>query len=100
MLRVSVQNDKNTTTLQIEGKVVGPWATELSHAWPRFWASGKHKKLQLDIRGVTFVDSKGTQILREIVRETGAELLADSPLTQYFANQAKCETAPEPIEEG
>ena len=44
--------------------------------------------LRLDIRGVSFADQKGAHILREIVRETGAEILSDSPLTQYFANQA------------
>ena len=41
----------------------------------------------------------GARILREIVKATGAEICADSPLTQYFANQAKRDMALEPAEE-
>jgi hypothetical protein len=47
----------------------------------------------LDICGVTFADHKGARILREIVKVTGAEVVSDSPLTQYFANQATSPTA-------
>lgn len=75
-------------TLTVEGKLVGPWAMELGKTWRDLWASARQKPLRLDIRGVTFADQKGTHILREIVRATGAEILSDSPLTQYFANQA------------
>jgi hypothetical protein len=74
--------------LKIEGKLVGPWATELERTWQDLWMSARQMPLQVDIRGLTFADRQGTQILREIVRETGAEILFDSPLTQYFANQA------------
>ena len=88
VLRISMNDDAIAATLKVEGKVVGPWATELGRTWHDLWASARQKRLRLDIRGVTFADQKGTQILREIVRATGAEVIADSPLTQYFANQA------------
>ena len=84
---------------QNQGKVLGPWAAELDQSWRGLWTSTHQKALRLDIRGVTFVDRNGTQILRDIVGTTGAEVLADSPLTQYFAKQAKSETALEPTEE-
>jgi hypothetical protein len=99
VLRISIEDGKTTATLKVEGKVVGPWAAELGRAWPNLWASTQQKELRLDIREATFVDRKGIQVLREIVRATGAEVLADSPLTQYFASQAKCDPAPEPTEE-
>jgi hypothetical protein len=88
MLKISIQEDSPTATLKIEGKLVGPWAMELGRTWHDLWASANQMPLQLDIRGVTFADEKGSHILQEIVRETGAEILSDSPLTQYFANQA------------
>ena len=92
VLRISMQDDAITATLKVEGKVVGPWAIELGHTWHDLWDSARRKRLRLDIRGVTFADQKGTQIFREIVRATGAEVIADSPLTRYLANQATANT--------
>jgi hypothetical protein len=79
-------------TLKVEGKVVGPWAIELARTWHDLWDSARQKRLLLDLREMTFADHKGTQILQEIVRATGAEVIADSPLTRYFANQAAGKT--------
>ena len=88
VLKISIKGDTPTATLKIEGKLVGPWAMELGRTWQDLWASANQMPLRLDIRGVTFADQQGTHILREIVRETGAEIVSDSPLTKYFANQA------------
>jgi hypothetical protein len=88
VLRISIKDDATSATLKLEGKVVGPWAIELAKTWHDLWDSASQKRLVLDICGMTFVDHRGTQILREIVRATGAEVVADSPLTQYFANRA------------
>ena len=93
MLKISIKDDSPVATLKIEGKLVGPWATELGRTWHDLWVSARRMPLRLDIRGVSFADQNGTHILREIVRETGAEILSDSPLTQYFANQATSGTA-------
>jgi hypothetical protein len=88
MLRVSIGQNAQVATLKIEGKIVGPWAMELGNTWQEMWAPTQEKPLLLDIRGVTFADSKGAHILRDIVKATGAEILSDSPLTRYFAEQA------------
>jgi len=100
VLKISITDDNTLgATLKVEGKIVGPWAAELSRVWRHLWASTNQKRLRLDIRNVTFMDRDGTRILREIVRATGAEVLADSPLTQYFASQARSASALEPVEE-
>jgi hypothetical protein len=88
VLRISMNDDAMAATLKVEGRVVGPWARELAETWRGLWDSANQKRLRLDICGVTFADDKGTQTFREIVRKTGAEVIADSPLTQYFASQA------------
>lgn len=82
-------------TLKVEGKLVGAWAMELENIWQDLWTSARQKPLRLDICGVTFADHKGGQVLREIVKATGAKVVANSPLTQYFANQA---TSPPALE--
>ncbi|HTZ58313.1 MAG TPA: hypothetical protein VMB49_09465 [Acidobacteriaceae bacterium] len=88
MLRISMNDDPTTATLKVEGKVVGPWARELGETWHGLWDPTSHKRLRLDICGVTFADARGTRIFGEIVRQTGAEIIADTPLTRYFATQA------------
>jgi ABC-type transporter Mla MlaB component len=94
-----MKDDTRVATLKVEGRLVGPWAMELEKTWQDLWALAKQKSLRVDLRGVSFVDSNGARILREIVRTTGAEVCADSPLTRYFANQAKGTIALEPTEE-
>jgi anti-anti-sigma regulatory factor len=99
VLRISMNNDSPVATLKVEGRLVGPWATELEKTWRDLWASARQRSLRLDLRGVSFVDSDGARILREIVKVTRAEVCADSPLTQYFANQARGTIVPKPTEE-
>lgn len=75
--------------MKLEGKIVGPWVEECRQAWLDLAPSLQSKKLSVDLRGVTYVDAAGTQLLQEIHRATRADILADSPLTKYFAEQAK-----------
>ena len=99
MMKISMEDDATVGTLKIEGKVVGPWAAELGERWRDLLASSKRALVQVDIRGVTFVDQQGRGILQDIVRETGAGVLADSPLTQHIANRVEREMALEPSKE-
>jgi anti-anti-sigma regulatory factor len=87
MLRISIQNSADTATLKLEGKVIGPWAKELNRVWSDFKPSLGVKKLCLDLCGVTFVDKSGTRTLQKIFSRPGAEILADTPLTRYFASE-------------
>jgi hypothetical protein len=73
--------------MRLEGKVVGPWVEECRRAWGTLQTELGSKKLCLDMRGVTYVDDIGTRLLQEIHRMTGAKVLADSPLTKYFAER-------------
>lgn len=96
MLKISIENGtkdrKDAATLKLEGRVAGPWGVELARVWQDLWRANQQKPLLLDICNVTFVDQLGASVLREIVRATGAEILADSPMTRYFASQARRDT--------
>ena len=89
VLRISVESADSWVAMRLEGKVIGPWVEECHRAWESIRANLGLKQLRLDLRGVTFVDGRGTEVLREIQRASGAEVLADSPLTKYFAEQIK-----------
>lgn len=85
MLRISIQDGADTATLKFEGKLVGLWVDELDQVWESFEPLLGMRKLCLDLRGMTFVDERGTQTLRKIFRSTEANILADTPLTRHFA---------------
>jgi hypothetical protein len=90
MLRVTISQDHGEfVTLKIEGKLAGVRVSEMNRVWRELAPSLGSRKLSVDLRGVTFADAEGKQALAEIHSKTGAEFLADTPLTKYYAEEAK-----------
>lgn len=75
--------------MKIEGKLAGPQVQEVQRAWLELTPSITEKRLLVDLRGVTHVDGSGRELLAHIHAKTAAEFLADTPLTKYFAEQAR-----------
>jgi anti-anti-sigma regulatory factor len=99
MLRITIHEGTKAQTIQLEGKIVGPWVEEFNRTWHSLAPSLGSKELRLDLRDVAFVNTKGRQLLREIYQKTNARFLADSPLTRYFADDAM-QQSPKDGEEG
>lgn len=87
-LRITINQDPTTATLKLEGRLAGPWIQECVQAWQSLAPSLGPKKLQVDLRGLTFVDRGGAELLTEIYNKHRAEFLTNTPLTKYFAEQA------------
>ena len=75
--------------LKLEGRIIGPWTAELERSWHSLGASLDGRKLAVDLRCVSYVDHKGREILAEMYRKTGAQFQTDTPLTEYFAQEAR-----------
>jgi len=88
-VRITIQDADKVVTLKIEGRVADPFTSELNRSWQELAASLGSRKLSIDLRGVTFMDTTGRHLLAEIHAKTGAEFLADTPMTKYFAEEAK-----------
>ena len=89
-MRVTIQESNGTgVTVKIEGDIAGIQVPELRRAWQELVASLGTKRLSVDLRGVTHVDGTGLKLLAEIHEATGAEFIADTPLTKYFADEAR-----------
>jgi anti-anti-sigma regulatory factor len=99
MLRITVHENEKDQTIQLDGKIAGPWVEEFNRIWHSLAPSLGSKQLHLDLRGVTFVDVKGRQLLREVYQKANAHFVADSPLTRYFADDAMRQS-PKSGEEG
>jgi hypothetical protein len=73
--------------VKLEGRVAGPWAAELSRTWKERAPLLAKRKVSLDLRGITFSDADGTEALKDIYRQTGAELVAGNPWTHFLAEE-------------
>lgn len=90
-MRVTIHNhpEGDAVTLKIEGKLVGTHVSELQPAWQELSASLGGRRLFVDLRGLMHVDEEGRRLLASMHATHGAEFLADTPLTKYFAEQAR-----------
>jgi anti-anti-sigma regulatory factor len=89
MLKLTKDEAADVVTLRLDGRVAGPWVSEFEKVWRSLAAVLGARKLLVDLRGVTFMNADGRQLLSVMCRETGAQFLADTPMTQYFAEEAK-----------
>lgn len=94
-LKITVNDEPETATMKIEGRVAGPWVAEFERAWQSLLASLGTKKLRVDLCGITHMDGNGRQVLAEIYKQTGAEFLADTPMTKYFAEETRLQSQKE-----
>ena len=63
MLRITIHDDPESLTFQLEGRLAGPWVRELEDCW-RSAAVGKKMAVhRFDLTGVTFIDAAGKQFL-------------------------------------
>lgn len=89
-MRITIDDGPATLTLKLEGRVAGLWASELRKSWDSL-PSPKSRTVVVDLCGVTHVDSAGKEVLADIHKQTGAQFLADTPMTKYFAEEACCQ---------
>jgi hypothetical protein len=84
MLRISPTNTVNhAVVLRLEGRVVGPWVTELRKACEQVLTTGRPLKLHLG--DVEFMDAQGVVLLSSL-RSRGVSLLECPP---FAAEQLK-----------
>lgn len=93
MLRISTSEDEGAVAITLEGRVAGLWVEELAGAWKDIAPQLGERKLQLDLRGVTFADDSGKQVLREIYAESKAEILARTAWTEHLASEIRSNSA-------
>src|ERR1700722_17591762 len=99
MLRITFQDTDEAVEMRLEGRVAGPWAEELGRVWVEAAPRLVQKKLIIDLHNVTYADAVGKQVLREIYFQTHAELVTNTPWTQFLAEEVTAEKAAN-VEEG
>ena len=89
MLRITVHEDETEMDMTLEGRLAGPWVAELSRAWLEIAPRLGQRKLCLDLSNVTYSDSIGKQVLRDIYAQTNAAVIAHSIWAEYLAEEIR-----------
>ena len=81
MLRITVHENQESLTLQLEGRLAGAWVKEVEQCWQSSLSGQRKPILRVDLTGVTFIDDAGKTCLAAMHRQ-GAELVAADCLTK------------------
>jgi outer membrane protein len=81
MFRVTTQKKRFKVLLTIEGRLAGESVSTLEHCWRELRASSPTEKFNVDLCGVSFIDTAGKTLLKEIHRQ-GGHLVAQGCLNQ------------------
>jgi ABC-type transporter Mla MlaB component len=85
MLKITVLEQPEAVAIKLEGRLGGPWTTELARTWKSLFPSLNSRKCSLDLCDVTWVDTEGRHLLREIYEQSGADFVSNTPMSKYFA---------------
>ena len=89
-LKITIHDEPNAPLrLKLEGKVAGPWVRELDRTWQSLAPVLESRKLVIDLCEVMHMDSDARNLLAEIYKKSGADFLANTPMTRYFADEAR-----------
>jgi len=89
VLRITIDDEAEPVRLKLEGRITGPWSAELDRTWHSLGHSLGERELCVDLCGVSYIDREGRRILAEIYRQTHAQFETDTPLAEYFAEEAR-----------
>jgi anti-anti-sigma regulatory factor len=89
MLRITVHDNLEALTFQLEGKLAGPWVRELEVCCRQTLAGRLPQAVRVDLAGVTFIDDAGKAYL-EVLHRQGAELAAADCLTKAIVAEITC----------
>ncbi len=86
MLRITTETKRGRLTLNVEGRLAGPWVAALEQCWRELLTASPRQKFSIDLCGVSFIDDAGKVLLKEMHR-LGGELIAEGCLNQAIVNE-------------
>jgi hypothetical protein len=75
MLRITIHRHPTCLTLELEGKLAGPWVEELAACWRRTVAEEGRPVDRVDLAALVSLDGAGEELLAAM-HARGAELVA------------------------
>ena len=69
MLKITVVEEQRRRRLIVEGKLIAPWAAELTSACQTARTDLHDRELIVDLRGLTAISPEGEAVLLQLMRE-------------------------------
>jgi len=79
MLRITADLNSDPIVLKVEGKLKGPWVTELEHCWQGARANCPGHRVRIELNDITFVEDRGKVLLTEMLH-SGVKFIATGPM--------------------
>ena len=86
MLRITANDDARVLRFRLEGRLEGPWVSELEKCWKSAMANPGKPSLQVDLTDLTFFDPAGKTLLAAMQAQ-GAEFVAEDCLTKAVVEE-------------
>src|SRR5262245_46294013 len=94
MLMITVEADAPTVTFRLDGRLAGPGIRELARSWSAAARKQPHRRVSLDLIGVTSVDALGKDFLAEAYRQ-GSRLIAGAA-TRAIVEEVRTRSVTQP----
>ena len=69
MLKITVIDDPRQRRVIVEGKLIAPWAAELTSTYQTAKTDLRDRKLVVDLRSLTAIGPEGEDVLLHLMRE-------------------------------
>ena len=69
MLKITVVEARRRRRLIVEGRLIAPWAAELTSAYETAKTDLEERELVVDLRGLTAISPEGEAVLLWLIRE-------------------------------
>ena len=89
MLKISILDTPDQRRLILEGKLVAPWAAELTNECRKTAAQLRGRELVIELRNVTCISEDGKQVLLELMKQ-GVRFRASGVFTKHVMKQLAC----------
>lgn len=85
MLKITIERDE-ATTLELEGKISGPWVEELERCWRSELERTPPSSVDVSLRSISFVDARGKALLARMV-EAGTRVEGAGCMTRALIEE-------------
>lgn len=86
MLKISIIETKTQYRMVLEGRLIAPWAAELSGAREKAARELAGRELVIDVRNLTSIGEDGKAALQELMRQ-GARFICCGVFTRHILRQ-------------
>jgi len=69
MLKITVVEEQRRRRVIVEGKLIAPWAGELTNAYQTARTDLQDRELIVDLRSLTAISPEGESVLLQLMRE-------------------------------